>query len=399
MFAAVADAWKRDGSAAAAEAAKAAGIEITAAQLDALAKTLATTNGTRKTRLLDPAQIFDAIALAITDERGVGFVHGGEANDGTQRTSLCLAFREGNSMTVGVGLSRARSAGPGVTWRALQPWSRTAPDKNVERLRKWAGTKAKDRAAFMVKATKPFGARSLGDSDALLAAVLADPTDDAPRAVYADRLIELGDPRGDFITVQLALAKTKPGKKPDELAGESAALLEEHAAKWSRDVAQLTLKQFYARGFIYRVEMRARAFVTDGARLFELAPIESVKLRNVDSSTLRKLATTPALAKVRELELDDRIGDPGAKLLAEGGQLQALRRIDLFGCGVGHHGVEALLAAMPKLDTINVNLTERIAAVVLRYQHVVAETYTKPRTKSVAALETAGRLRMAPKLE
>lgn len=39
--------------------------------------------------------------------------------------------------------------------------------------------------------------------DPILGAILADPADDTPRLVYADRLIERGDPRGELIVVQI----------------------------------------------------------------------------------------------------------------------------------------------------------------------------------------------------
>ena len=41
---------------------------------------------------------------------------------------------------------------------------------------------------------------------ALLQMILEEPDDDAPRLVYADWLEEHGDPRGEFIQVQCALA-------------------------------------------------------------------------------------------------------------------------------------------------------------------------------------------------
>lgn len=46
----------------------------------------------------------------------------------------------------------------------------------------------------------------MDDGDRLLQAVLDDPGDDAPRLVLADWLEERGDPRGEFIRVQVALA-------------------------------------------------------------------------------------------------------------------------------------------------------------------------------------------------
>ena len=44
-----------------------------------------------------------------------------------------------------------------------------------------------------------------------LQTVLENPADDGARLVYADWLEEQGDPRGEFIRVQIELAKLKPG--------------------------------------------------------------------------------------------------------------------------------------------------------------------------------------------
>ena len=43
----------------------------------------------------------------------------------------------------------------------------------------------------------------------LLAAVYEDPASDAPRAVYADWLLDQGHPLGEFIQLQLARAKRR----------------------------------------------------------------------------------------------------------------------------------------------------------------------------------------------
>ena len=48
--------------------------------------------------------------------------------------------------------------------------------------------------------------------DALLADILASPDDDTPRLVYADWLMDNGDPlRGEFIALQCQLAREEPG--------------------------------------------------------------------------------------------------------------------------------------------------------------------------------------------
>jgi uncharacterized protein (TIGR02996 family) len=45
------------------------------------------------------------------------------------------------------------------------------------------------------------------DEQAFIQAILANPTDDGPRLVYADWLEERGNPRGEFLRIQTALAR------------------------------------------------------------------------------------------------------------------------------------------------------------------------------------------------
>ncbi len=68
------------------------------------------------------------------------------------------------------------------------------------------------------------GAPSIRD---LFEAVWADPSSNEPRHVLADRLQEAGDPRGDFIALQLA----RDGKKK-RASFEETSLLEQHGFAW-----------------------------------------------------------------------------------------------------------------------------------------------------------------------
>ena len=45
----------------------------------------------------------------------------------------------------------------------------------------------------------------MADEQAFIQAILADPTDDSPRLVYADWLEERSDLRGEFLRIQTAL--------------------------------------------------------------------------------------------------------------------------------------------------------------------------------------------------
>lgn len=420
---AMADAWRKEGSAAAARVAKTLGLQVTKEQLDALGAAIHKANGTRKVRLLEPPQSTEAIAAALVDPHGVGMIHGGEANQGEQRTTLCLAFydREKGTMTIDVAAAPARGASPGSVWSELQPWSRVAPEKNVPKLQKHARkAKKTDRVAFQVSKTpsrarkQAQGAR-LGDAkgrgEALLAAIAANPDDDDARAVYADYLSELGDPRGELISVQLALEGAKKGSKAaKELLERSNELLKKHAAAWSVSVAQFTMKQEYARGFIRAVTIRPRSFVTNGERLFELAPtVERVRIKGTDLSSIRALARSPSLQRVKELEILGSLQDAPAEALASSPHLGALRGLDIANCGVTLARTESFLEACPKLEWIEVSLlTEALAEAILRGTKATVRTWrlAKPKAttpargqkgkSAVRTLEQQGRVVIVP---
>lgn len=63
----------------------------------------------------------------------------------------------------------------------------------------------------------------------LLADIYANPRDDGPRLVYADFLLEQGDPRGEFITLQLS------GREPER----QAALLKKYGKEWLGPLASV----------------------------------------------------------------------------------------------------------------------------------------------------------------
>src|SRR5262245_53925383 len=85
---------------------------------------------------------------------------------------------------------------------------------------------------------------------ALLANVVAHPSDDASRLVLADKLSEAGDPRGEFITLQVLLSQrglSPPRRR--ELKLRSEALLGEHRAAWTANAGRLSSFSM-RRGFV-----------------------------------------------------------------------------------------------------------------------------------------------------
>lgn len=93
------------------------------------------------------------------------------------------------------------------------------------------------------------------DEAGLLADVYANPDDDAPRLVYADWLLERGDPRGEFITLQF-----RADKDAAALAREKA-LLEEHGRTWLGPLAPVVaLGTFeFRRGFLSKADKKFKA--------------------------------------------------------------------------------------------------------------------------------------------
>lgn len=110
----------------------------------------------------------------------------------------------------------------------------------------------------------------MSSAETLLRQVLANPGDDQPRAVYADLLQSHGDPRGELITIDLALARAR---RP-ELVARKAALLAEHGAIWwPIPVERVEVR----RGFVERVAGTAKELGA-ASRMFETEPIDRVEL-------------------------------------------------------------------------------------------------------------------------
>src|SRR5262245_43999442 len=92
----------------------------------------------------------------------------------------------------------------------------------------------------------------------LLQAILDEPYDDAVRLVYADHLEERGDPRGEFIRIQLKLARGGDGEDWAALAAREKTLLDRHFDDWAPGVRPFLSHRVsiqFRRGFLEEVEI------------------------------------------------------------------------------------------------------------------------------------------------
>ncbi|MFZ5442427.1 MAG: TIGR02996 domain-containing protein [Myxococcota bacterium] len=101
------------------------------------------------------------------------------------------------------------------------------------------------------RATK--GGRTL---DELLAAVYASPDDETVRQVYADALLEVGDPRGEFMVLQLKRARGEALTPAEEK--QEAALQKKHAKAWLGPLYEVlhTTSLGFRGGFLHTAQIR-----------------------------------------------------------------------------------------------------------------------------------------------
>lgn len=148
----------------------------------------------------------------------------------------------------------------------------------------------------------------------LLEAIVASPDDDAPRRVYADALLEAGEPQGELIHIQCDLAAG--GQTRAEAIARrrrERELLQTHGARWSAGLRS----PVFRRGFVDEVVVDPEAFADFGDKLFAAAPalrgvaMEGLSGKAADGSeqaeTARILArwqtaiTCPAFRRLRGL--------------------------------------------------------------------------------------------------
>jgi uncharacterized protein (TIGR02996 family) len=163
--------------------------------------------------------------------------------------------------------------------------ARPAADTEIE-----AACQACDRALFAAELRVEQG-RERGR--ALLAAVYADPADLGARAIYADWLVERGDPRGELIALQLVRDLTEAQRaRMQELAGR-------YRRAWLGPLAEACTSVWFEAGF-------PAGAVTDPARL--VATRDAVEWSTITELTFSspqgiplELADAPALRNLQFL--------------------------------------------------------------------------------------------------
>jgi uncharacterized protein (TIGR02996 family) len=223
----------------------------------------------------------------------------------------------------------------------------------------------------------PQQASAVLSPQALLAAVLAQPDDDAPRRAYANHPSLRKDPRGEFIAVQLSLAGSDLTEAERQaLVEQEQALLEEHGSTWCGPLRNGEIT--FRRGFIERVACAVNDFTS--ARP-QPEPIRALSVKcGCNSVTAAQLAQSPHLATLSSLRFGGcTVGARGAAALAKSPHLAGLTELDLGRNNVGRLGAKALaksphLAALTSLDLRDNELGDEGALAIAHSPHLTRLT-------------------------
>lgn len=327
--------------------------EWTAADRHAISRLLASAQAKRTSRLLSVEAVLTCAEAAVAAPLGLAWITGGAAPDARGRTTVCLCAVVGARVTIGIGVAHGAPT-PELAFADLKEWSRTSEAANRGRVEAWASRPRADRLRVglrEVQAEAPL-------LEALLARVLERPDDDAPREIYADALSERGDPRGEFIQVQLSRAR---GSVSAALEARELELLQAHGQAWA-GVDPKRVEVSFRRGFVERAVVRDRSLLEDG--LFLREPVVALEVRpSPPSLDVAALLAMPWVPRLRALTfassrlLGGMSGEPFRALL-ETRALRELQALGFEGQRLGDRGLAALSAqapaAFPRLQRLSV---------------------------------------------
>jgi uncharacterized protein (TIGR02996 family) len=187
-----------------------------------------------------------------------------------------------------------------------------------------------------------------------LRAILDAPEEDAPRLVYADWLEEQGDPRGEFIRLQVEAARGADPLRRRELQRSAAAILEIHEAEWLAPIRSFLARWQFRRGFVEAIDIETLHFLSRAERIWEVEPVTSMNLLGVGQFG-SAIAVVPQLTHLRRLNvgIHATLGDDGFEPLTTTPYLVNLRVLNAWGCRLGDASARAI-AVSPNLHRLSI---------------------------------------------
>ncbi|MFO0555922.1 MAG: TIGR02996 domain-containing protein [Polyangiaceae bacterium] len=203
--------------------------------------------------------------------------------------------------------------------------------------------------------------------EALRSLVLKYPGDVEPRAVLADYLVQRGDPRGEFITLQTALLGHLSPDARETARRRVATLLAEHEAEWSTPIKPWGLARFRG-GFIDAIRAKASDFVRHAATLLAVEPVRSVRLFDTKSADVQQVAELACLKGLRRLVFEGSYAPASVVAIATSPHLKNLEALTLS-CADGAFAealVEGQLRSLVTLTLTGTNLGDQGATALAK---------------------------------
>jgi uncharacterized protein (TIGR02996 family) len=194
---------------------------------------------------------------------------------------------------------------------------------------------------------------------AFLRDIKANPEDNTPRLILADWLEERGDPRGEYVRLDCALAHMELGEPAWQATQRSILELRElHAKEWFGPLEQWVHYPPSRRGLV-RIEVPAWQFLKAPKGLAETevyAWVGELVLVGMTPRRLGKLAASPNLEDLATLTLEQHeLGAGEIVTLLDSPRLARLTGLELSGKPLRDRGA-MVLAAAPQLARLH-NLT------------------------------------------
>lgn len=230
------------------------------------------------------------------------------------------------------------------------------------------------------------------EEEQLVAAIIANPDDDALRHRFADLAAERGDPHAELVRVQFAELATGDTSH----LTRARELVHSHP-EWSAPLTALGARDVkFTRGFPSEITIDLDPLLANANELFSLAPITTLRVRGGLAGRGAELASLPQLVKLTVLDLaDQRFGDADFEALVKSSRLTRIRTLILHQNEISARGVDALAAAthtMPALTSVDLQLNPADPTDEAHFYNETDQEYLP--TPEGKALETKyGRLR------
>jgi uncharacterized protein (TIGR02996 family) len=337
-----------------------------------LVERLEAVHGRRTARRLSVEQVQRTAAQAVSSPEGFAVAHGGDVEDARQWTTVALAVVTPRGVVVGVGAARTQGVTPARAFSDLDAWDAWSPVANVVRAEAWARRSRPDRRLVPFEAAAP----SAVDPAALLDAVLAHPDDEGPRQVYADWLLEQGDPRGELIAVQMELSRGGLAEaRRLELEAREASLLSQHGARWLGRLSSDAVRASFSRGFLDALTVLDVSSLFDADDTLRREPVRQLVFLTRQRLDVARVLTLPWVSRLQALEftasheLRPALTLEGLSTLLGTRRLRGLTSLGFHGQALGDDGMALLARDGPHafLSLVELSVTrDRVSVVGLR---------------------------------